>query len=236
LFPSPRRRGVSPKDSFGGVRFSEYFMKYKKLSKEFYHVTCLRAAKALIGKVLVRKIGSKVYSGIIVETEAYLGDKDPASHSFNGVTKRNEVMFGDGGSAYVYFTYGNHYCVNVVIGKAGLAHAVLIRAVEPVSGIEYMMKNRGTDNIYNLCSGPGKLTKAMEIDLKQNGVSLLGDELFIAEPFVVRKHKIISTKRIGISKNSDKLYRFIDTDSPFVSRINYKVLLRKNNKQTKSEN
>ena len=211
-------------------------MKYKKLSKEFYHVTCLRAAKALIGKVLVRKSGSKVYSGIIVETEAYLGDKDPASHSFKGVTKRNEVMFGDGGNAYVYFTYGNHYCVNVVIGKAGLAHAVLIRAVEPVSGIEFMMKNRGRDNIYNLCSGPGKLTMAMEIDLKQNGVSLLRNELFIAEPIENRKHKVTATKRIGISKNADKLFRFIDKDSPFVSGINYKTFLRKNHKQTKSQN
>ena len=99
-----------------------------------------------------------------------------------------------------------------------------------------MMKNRGRDNIYNLCSGPGKLTKAMDIDLKQNGVSLLGNELFIAEPIENRKHKVTATKRIGISKNADKLFRFIDKDNPFVSGINYKALLRKNHKQTKSQN
>lgn len=202
-------------------------MKYKKLSNDFYYMPALKAAKDLIGKILVRKKGSKVYSGIIVETEAYLGDKDEASHSFKGLTKRNEVMFGEGGYAYVYFTYGNHYCVNVVLRKAGEAHAVLIRAVEPVLGISYMKKNRGTDDLYNLCSGPGKLTQAMEINLEQNGLSLFGNELFIAEPEEYRKHKVKGTKRIGISKNADKMYRFIDPESPFVSRINYKALLKK---------
>ncbi len=202
-------------------------MKYKKLNKAFYLKPCLKAAKELIGKMLVRKKGKKVYSGIIVETEAYLGDRDAASHSFNGVTKRNEVMFGEGGNAYVYFTYGNHHCVNIVIGKSGLARAVLIRAVEPVKGIRYMRMNRGTDDEYNLTSGPGKLCKAMEIDLRQNGKSLMGDEIFIAEPKENRKHKVISTKRIGITKNADKLYRFIDPISPYVSRINYKALLKK---------
>ncbi len=202
-------------------------MKYKKLSKSFYLKPCLKAAKELIGKVLVRKIGKKVYSGIIVETEAYLGDRDAASHSFNGVTKRNEVMFGEGGYAYVYFTYGNHHCVNVVIGKAGLAHAVLLRAVEPIEGIEYMKKNRRTDDVYNLSSGPGKLCEAMEIDLRHNGILLMSDEMFISEPIEKIKHKVVSTKRIGITKNADKLYRFIDAESPFVSRINYKALLKK---------
>ena len=202
-------------------------MIYKKLSSDFYLKPCLKAAKELIGKVLVRKIGRKVYSGIIVETEAYLGDKDEASHSFKGQTQRNAVMFDEGGKAYVYFTYGNHYCVNVVIGKYGLAHAVLIRAVEPVNGIEYMKKNRGTDDEYNLCSGPGKLCAAMEIDLRLNGKSLSGNEIFIAEPFENNNRRKASTKRIGITKNADKLYRFIDPGSPFVSRINYKALLRK---------
>ncbi|MEO8512642.1 MAG: DNA-3-methyladenine glycosylase [Ignavibacteria bacterium] len=206
-------------------------MKYRKLDIDFYFIPCLKAAKELIGKMLVRKKGKKIYSGIIVETEAYLGNKDSASHSFNGLTKRNEVMFGGGGTAYVYFTYGNHHCINVVIGKPGLAHAVLIRAVEPVEGIKNMKKNRGIDDIYNLSNGPGKLCKAMEIDLRQNGKSLLGDELFIAMPVEARKHKIVRTKRIGITKNADKLHRFIDSQSPFVSRINYKALLKKlNNK------
>lgn len=198
----------------------------KKLEEYFYLQSCLKAAKELIGKVLVRKKGRKIYSGVIVETEAYLGDKDAASHSFRGKTKRNEHMFGAGGTAYVYFTYGNHYCVNAVIGKPGVAHAVLIRAVEPVKGIEAMKKNRGTDNIYELCSGPGKLTHAMEITGELNGTSLLGNELFIAEPDTAKKYKIVKTKRIGITKNADVLYRFIDSESPFVSRVNYKRILR----------
>ena len=200
-------------------------MKVNKLKEGFYLQSCLKAAKELIGKVLVRKKGRKIYRGIIVETEAYLGDKDAASHSFNGKTKRNEHMFGRGGTAYVYFTYGNHYCVNAVIGKPGVAHAVLIRAIEPVKGIEAMKKNRGTDNIYELCSGPGKLTKAMEITGELNGASLLGNEIYIAEPDAAKKHKIAKTKRIGITKNADVLYRFIDSESPFVSRVNYRRIL-----------
>jgi len=201
-------------------------LKYSKVSKDFYMQPCIRAAKELIGKILVRKKGRRIYSGIIVETEAYLGSIDAASHSFKGPTKRNEVMFGESGNAYVYFTYGNHYCLNAVAGKSNSAHAVLIRAAEPLEGIKYMQRNRGTDDIYNLLSGPGKLCEAMEINLSQNGISLAGDELFIAESFSKNNRKIKSTKRIGISKNPDVLYRFIDPESPFVSRINYKKLLK----------
>lgn len=203
-------------------------MKYKILDKDFYYKPCLKAAKELIGKVLVRKKGNKVYSGIIVETEAYLGDNDAASHSYRGVTKRNEVMFGEGGYAYVYFTYGNHYCVNVVIGEKGTAHAVLLRALEPVTGIEEMKINRGTEDIYNLCSGPGKLCRALEIDLKQNGVSLTGNELFIAEQASEKKYRVSRTTRIGITKDAEKLYRFIDIESPFVSRISNRRELKNN--------
>lgn len=200
-------------------------MKARKLNEDFYLQSCLKAAKEMIGKVLVRKKGRKIYSGIIVETEAYLGDRDAASHSFIGRTKRNEHMFGTGGTAYVYFTYGNHYCVNAVISKPGVAHAVLIRAIEPLKGIKAMMKNRCTDNIYELCSGPGKLTQAMEIGGELNGASLLGDEIYITMPEVEKKHKIIRTKRIGITKNAEVLFRFIDSESPFVSRVNYRRIL-----------
>lgn len=188
---------------------------------------CLTVAKELIGKVLVRKKVRKVYSGIIVETEAYLGSADEASHSYRGKTMRNEQMFGDGGVIYVYFTYGAHFCMNVVTASAGTAHAVLIRAVEPVEGIGQMMKNRGTDDIYNLCSGPGKLCKAMEIDLKQNGAVIGGREIDITETIDPVKRKVIRTKRIGITRNADKLYRFIDSGSPFVSRINRRAILQK---------
>ena len=188
-----------------------------KLQKDFYLQDCLAVAKQLIGKVLVRIKGKKVYSGIIVETEAYLGDKDAASHSYRGKTKRNENMFREGGIGYVYFTYGNHYCFNVVTGSKGIAHAVLIRAAEPVLGIENMMKNRNTGNIYNLASGPGKLAQAFEIDFSLNGASLEGSEIFIMDS-EDNDYKISRSKRIGITKNSDKLYRFSVKDSMFLSR------------------
>jgi DNA-3-methyladenine glycosylase len=149
-------------------------MGFSKLPKEFYLQKCLTAARNLIGKVLVRKKGNKIYSGIIVETEAYTGQTDAASHAFRGKTKRNKYMFSEGGIAYVYFTYGNHYCVNVVVEEEGISHAVLIRALEPVDGITQMKKNRRTDNIYNLTSGPGKLSEACEIDLGLNGADLRG--------------------------------------------------------------
>ncbi|MBE2217082.1 MAG: DNA-3-methyladenine glycosylase [Ignavibacteria bacterium] len=200
------------------------------MNKEFYLQPCLTVARELIGKVLIRKKGRHVYAGIIVETEAYLGSADAASHSYRGKTKRNEQMFGDGGVVYVYFTYGAHFCMNVVTAPAGTAHAVLIRAVEPIEGLRRMMKNRGTDDIHNLCSGPGKLCSAMEINLKQNGVSIGGGEIDISEPELPVKRKVMRTKRVGITKNADKLYRFIDSGSPFVSRISRRAILFKTKK------
>jgi len=190
-----------------------------KLSKEFYLQNCLTAAKELIGKILVRIKGKVIYSGIIVETEAYLGDKDKASHSYTGKTKRNEFMFSEGGIAYVYFTYGNHYCFNVVTGTKGLARAVLIRAVEPATGIKNMMRNRGINDIYKLTNGPGKLAQAFEIDKYANGADLKGNEIFILNN-ENKNFKILKSKRIGITKNVDKQYRFFAEESLFVSRRN----------------
>lgn len=203
---------------------------FNKLPREFYVRKCVTVAKELIGKVLVRVKGSKLYAGIIVETEAYTGDKDAASHTYRGKTERNKHMFSIGGTAYVYFTYGNHHCINVVTEKEHTGHAALIRAVEPVEGIELMKKNRGTDNIYNLASGPGKLAEAMEIDLKQSGADLTGDEVFLAElpaELSRRKFKVKSSKRIGITKNTEMMYRFYAEDNPFVSRINVNAVLKR---------
>jgi DNA-3-methyladenine glycosylase len=229
LLPACSRHGGAPLLKTGGELKS---MIYKKLDKSFYMQKCLAAAKGLIGKLLVRKKGKRVYSGIIVEAEAYTGSSDEASHAYRGMTPRNENMFREGGIAYVYFTYGNHYCCNVVVDKENTAHAVLIRALEPVEGISYMKKNRGTYDIYNLTSGPGKLTKAFEIDLRLNGADLRGDELFITEPPEHRlkgklKYKTVKSKRIGINVNMDKLYRFYMADNPFVSRVNVKAILKK---------
>jgi len=201
--------------------------KYVKLPKDFYLRSSIIVAKELLGKILVRKKGRKVYSGIIVETEAYTGRNDPAAHSFSGKTNRNEVMFNEGGACYVYFTYGSHYCVNVVTEAKDIPHAVLLRGIEPIEGIGFMLKNRNTDNQYNLTNGPGKLTKAMEIDFSLNGESLEDDKIFIAEASAKNNLKIIKSKRIGITKNPDKLWRFYLDNNAFVSGININRIIKR---------
>jgi len=201
-------------------------IKCKKLPKSFYTRGAVTVAKDLIGKVLVHKFDNKILSGIIVETEAYTGKNDPASHSFIGKTKRNGVMFEEGGKSYVYFTYGNHYCFNVVTGKKDRGNAVLIRAVQPLEGIDIMRKNRGTDDMYNLTSGPGKLAQALGIDKKLYAADLTGDIIYLTESGNAGKIRISRSKRIGISKNTEKLYRFFAKDNPYVSKVNIKTLLK----------
>ncbi len=199
--------------------------KFRKLPKEFYLRSAVTAAKELIGKYIFRNTGTKILSGIIVETEAYTGRTDPAAHSYKGKTPRNAVMFEEGGTAYVYFTYGNHFCFNAVTCKKNTPSAVLIRGVEPVKGIEIMKKNRGTDDVLNLTNGPGKLARAFDIDRKLNGASLSGNEIYIAEAVDdKRKYHILKSKRIGITKNTEKLYRFYVKDNPYVSRASKKIL------------
>jgi len=192
-------------------------MNFKPLTADFYCRGTLSVAKDLLGKLIVRKLGRNVLSGMIVETEAYLSKNDSASHSYRGITLRNSPMFQNGGIAYVYFTYGNHYCFNVVTGKQHFGSAVLIRAVEPIEGIQIMMRNRACTDIYNLTSGPGKLTQAFAIDKQLNGVDLTNGVLsIVAGPS--DGFKIVRSTRIGITHNIDKLYRFYIADNPFVSR------------------
>ena len=201
--------------------------KFRKLPKEFYIRSSVIVAKELIGKYLFRNTGKEILSGIIVETEAYTGRTDPAAHSYNGKTPRNEVMFEEGGAAYVYFTYGNHFCFNTVTGKKNTPSAVLIRGIEPLEGIETMKKNRGTNDLYNLTNGPGKLTKAFSIDKKLNGASLRGDEIYISEAVGNnKKYIVMRSKRIGITKNPDKLYRFFAKDNWFVTKTPKKLLVK----------
>lgn len=201
---------------------------FRKLPKTFYLRSAVISAKELIGKYIIRKIGRKILSGIIVETEAYTGRNDPAAHSYNRKTPRNAVMFEEGGAAYVYFTYGNHFCFNAVTGKKNTPSAVLIRGVEPVKGIEIMKKNRGTDDMFSLTNGPGKFTKAFGIDRALDGVSLRGNRIYIAElTGDNKKYHILKSKRIGITKNTDKLYRFYVKDNPFVSTAPKKLLINK---------
>ncbi|MBI2127745.1 MAG: DNA-3-methyladenine glycosylase [Nitrosarchaeum sp.] len=179
------------------------------LPRTFYSRDTITVAKSLLGKKIVRKIGKHEISGIITETEAYRHKDDPASHAFRKITERNKVMFEEVGKAYVYFTYGMHYCFNVVARNSKFeAGAVLIRAIAPEKGIELMEKNRGTKDRKKLTDGPAKLTQALGITKEHYGIDLTTDsKLFIIEG-VKRPGKIIASPRIGIKNATDRLWNF----------------------------
>ena len=180
----------------------------KVLPRKFYINDTKQVARDLLGKKLVRKIGGQVLSGIIIETEAYKGKNDPASHAARKKTERNKIMFGEAGHVYVYFTYGMHYCFNVVAKKENdQSGAVLVRAIQPEQGIKQMIKNRKTDVISNLANGPGKLTQAMQITLMQYDFDLTRNtSLFIIDG--KKPAKIIAKPRIGIKEGTEKLWNF----------------------------
>jgi len=180
----------------------------KVLPRKFYVNDTKQVAKDLLGKTLVRKIGNQVLSGVIIETEAYKGKNDSASHASRKKTERNKVMFGEVGRAYVYFTYGMHYCFNVVAKKEeDKSGAVLIRAILPQHGIKHMIKNRKTNVVSNLANGPGKLTQAMQITLKQYDLDLTkNSSLFIIDG--KNPTKIMAKPRVGIKTGVDKLWNF----------------------------
>ena len=186
------------------------------LTRKFFSRRTDLVAIDLLGCILVRKIGNKKLSGKIVETEAYFGESDPASHAYRGVTPRNKIMFGKPGFAYVYFIYGNHHCLNFTTEREGRAGAVLIRALEPLEGIGLMKKNRGTNNIKNLTNGPGKLTQALAITREQNGLDLAGNVLYVLKGDEPKE--IVRTTRVGIRNGKDLKLRFYIKDSPFVSK------------------
>jgi DNA-3-methyladenine glycosylase len=191
----------------------------RPLRRAFYERNTVRVAKELLGKVLVRRLGDTSLEGIIVETEAYRGYDDAASHAYRGPTRRNQVMFGEPGHAYVYFTYGMHYCLNVTTEPAGQPGAVLIRAVQPVKGIVEMKKRRRTEHVKALSNGPAKLTQAFAVTKALNGCDLTSaGELYLAEPSHPRKVRIAVTTRIGIKAGSEKPWRFYIKGNPFVSR------------------
>ncbi len=194
-----------------------------KLLREFYiRDNTLQIAKELLGKTLVvpDENGTRV-SGMIVETEAYQGPEDKAAHSHNNRrTKRTEIMFHEGGAAYVFFVYGMYFQFNVVVGRVEVPHAILIRAVEPVDGIEIMRRRRGVMPDKNLTSGPGKLSIALGIDNSLNGANLCGNSVWIEEG-TVPQGEISSGKRIGIDyagEFSNEPWRFWLKHNQFVSR------------------
>jgi len=174
-------------------------------------------ARRLVGKTLVRVDEDEVMSGRIVELEAYRGAKDPASHAFGGMTKRNSVMFGEPGHAYCYFAYGNHWMFNMTTEKFGIPGAVLIRAIEPREGVELMKRNRGVGEIDELASGPGKLTKALRIDGSLNGEDLITSKRL----FVLEGHSdepVKTSARIGVTVGLEYKWRYFIDGNRFISR------------------
>ncbi|GFP25127.1 DNA-3-methyladenine glycosylase [Candidatus Hakubella thermalkaliphila] len=214
-----------------------------KLPREFYQRPTLTVAQDLLGKCLIRRTGEGLLVGKIVETEAYIGENDLACHASRGKTPRNEVMFGEAGHAYVYFTYGMFYCLNVVTEKKGFPAAVLIRSVEPMEGIKLMIKNRYDETRRSLkrknserlarilllasdppdphiANGPGKLCQAMKIDKSLNGIDFTGDLLYLKDRGNDIQ-EIVATSRIGVEKageSAQNLWRFYIKESKFVSK------------------
>jgi DNA-3-methyladenine glycosylase len=186
-----------------------------KLDKLFYQRETKTVAQTLLGCTLVSEIGgkSKRTSGVIVETEAYLGETDPGSHAYKGKTKRTQIMYGEAGRAYVYLIYGKYYLLNVVTEPVGTAGAVLIRALEPVCGVDVMAKRRNTDNLMNLTTGPGRLTQALGITKTHNGLDITGALLWVESNIV--QPCIQSSPRIGVSDR--KTLRFFVKENRFVS-------------------
>lgn len=195
-----------------------------RIGEEFYHRDdVVLIAKELLGKILVTKFDGVLTAARIVETEAYNGIIDKASHAYSGRrTNRTEVMYRQGGAAYVYLCYGIHHLFNVVTNKQDTPHAILIRAAEPVYGIDEMVtRTRKSKPDYTLTKGPGNVSKALDITTKHTGANLLGDEVFIVDDgFKLKKKDIIASPRIGVDyAKEDALlpYRFYIKDNPFVS-------------------
>jgi DNA-3-methyladenine glycosylase len=192
---------------------------YTPLPVSFYERKTDEVAVDLLGRLLVRETPEGIMRARIVEVEAYFGEGDPASHACRGVTPRNEIMFGRAGMAYVYLNYGVHYLLNVVTEKEGYAGAVLLRAVEPLSGIDVMLHNRPVKKTVDLTNGPGKLTKALAVDIEDNGcdVTTQDSTLFIAAG-TTETLSIVESPRIGISSGTEMLLRFSIKGNPYVSR------------------
>ena len=190
------------------------------LSREFFRRDTLTVARELLGQRLVRRYeDGSVSVGLIVETEGYCGYRDAACHSYKGKTERTWVMFGEKGFAYVYLIYGMYHCLNVTSGLPDEPEAVLIRALEPVEGISGMEERRGQTRIKNLCSGPGKLCIAMDVNRGHNGLDLTGNESLSIEGGITPVH-ITASKRINIGyagEAVDYLWRFSVTGNPYVS-------------------
>lgn len=187
------------------------------LSQKFYSRPTLPVAKDLLGQILLHETPEGIAAGKIVEVEAYLPKNDPGCHAFRGMTPRNEVIFGKPGYAYVYFCYGNHFLFNIVTERAGVPGAVLIRALEPVKGMELMARRRGGvhPKELSLTNGPGKLTQALGIGRSQNKIPAWRKPLYVQA--AKREEAVGVTTRIGITEGSELPLRFYLKDNPYLS-------------------
>lgn len=196
-----------------------------KLPPSFYEQPTFSVATALLGKILVRRLvlpeRTVVLKGKIVETEAYLAHPryaDESCHAYRGKTERNAAMFGEPGTVYVYFTYGNHFMLNIVTEPKGEAAAVLIRAIEPLTELDFIHSRRNKASITELTNGPGKLTQAFQIDRALNGISLQSSVLYVEDAPPVTPDAIGVSTRIGITKGIDLPWRYFIKGNPFVSK------------------
>jgi DNA-3-methyladenine glycosylase len=189
------------------------------LPRSFFERDPRIVAREILGRILISLKGGTVTGGRIVEAEAYLGADDAGSHaSTRGMTKRNAVMYGPPGRAYVYFTYGNHHMLNFVCEPEGTAGAVLVRALEPLWGVAVMTERRGGRPIRELANGPGKLTAALGIDLSDNACPLNEMGIFVYDAPRPAGTQVAATGRIGLTHGHEHEYRYHMRDNPFVSR------------------
>jgi len=191
-----------------------------KLARDFYAQSTELVARQLLGKYLVRQHPHGVTMGKIVETEAYIGPEDKASHASRGRTPRAAIMFGPPGFAYIYLIYGMHHCLNIVTEAEGYPAAVLIRAVEPIAGLELMQQRRQSSHKRLLTNGPGKVCQAFAIDRQLNAADMCGDVLFVEDRGEHPSH-VVATARIGVDYAGpwkDKPWRFYIRDHPSVSK------------------
>lgn len=192
-------------------------MNKESLPRQFYDRETDQVARELLGHILVHHSPEGDTAGRIVETEAYM-QGDPACHASRGMTPRNRVMFGPPGMAYVYFTYGMHYCFNIVTRREGVGEAVLIRALEPLEGIPLMQSRRGRERLHELCSGPAKLVVAMGIGRDNNGADLVTGPLTVIYGEPVPGEMLVVTTRIGIKEGADLPLRFYIKGNKYISK------------------
>ncbi len=190
----------------------------KRIPRTFYRRPTLEVAPDLLGKFIVYDSPVGRLEARITEVEAYIGDGDPACHAARGKTERNAVMFGPPGYSYVYFIYGMYHCLNFVTEPAGQAAAVLLRAAEPVAGVEVMRARSTSSQINRFLDGPGKFCRAFGLTRRQNGLDLTGGVLYLEDRAVKVEH-VVSTPRIGIREGTTKPWRFYDSDAMSVSRV-----------------